>query len=62
MTRGRDDHGAGDPVAAARGVLRGRVLPWLARAIGPWTSGENPLSASQAAMSARMAAILFATL
>ena len=37
-------------------------IPWLARAIGPGPRVKDPLSASQAAMSAAMAAMLFATL
>jgi hypothetical protein len=36
--------------------------PWLARAIGPGPGVKDPLSASQAAMSAGMAAMLFAAL
>ena len=37
-------------------------IPWLARAIGPGPRVKDPVSASQAAMSAGMAAMLFATL
>ena len=37
-------------------------IPSLARAIGPGPGVKDPLAASQAAMSAEMAAILFATL
>ena len=37
-------------------------IPWLARAIGPGLRVKDPVSASQAAMSAGMAAMLFATL
>jgi hypothetical protein len=37
-------------------------IPWLARAIGSGPRGKDPVSASQAAMSAGMAAMLFATL
>jgi hypothetical protein len=37
-------------------------IPWLARAIGPGPRVKDPLSASQAAMSAGMAAMLFAAL
>jgi hypothetical protein len=37
-------------------------LPWLARAIGPGPRVKDPVSASHAAMSAGMAAMLFATL
>ncbi len=37
-------------------------IPWLARAIGPGPRVKGPVSASQAAMSAGMAAMLFATL
>ena len=37
-------------------------IPWLARAIGPGRRVTDPASASQAAMSAGMAAMLFATL
>jgi hypothetical protein len=37
-------------------------IPWLARAIGPGPWVKDPVSASQAAMSAGMAAMLFATL
>ena len=36
-------------------------IPWLARAIGPGPRMKDPVSASQAAMSAGMAAMLFAT-
>jgi hypothetical protein len=37
-------------------------IPWLARAIGPGPPVKDPVSASQAAMSAGMAAMLFAAL
>lgn len=37
-------------------------IPWLARAIGPGPRVKDPVSASQAVMSAGMAAMLFATL
>jgi hypothetical protein len=37
-------------------------FPWLARAIGPGPRVKDPVSASQAAMSAGMAAMLLATL
>lgn len=37
-------------------------FPWLARAIGPGPRIKDPVSASQAAMSAGMAAMLLATL
>jgi hypothetical protein len=37
-------------------------IPWLARAIGLGSRVKDPVSASQAAMSAGMAAMLFATL
>ena|SRR5438876_7231323 len=37
-------------------------IPWLTRAIGPGPRVKDPVSASQAAMSAGMAAMLFATL
>ena len=37
-------------------------IPWLARAIGSGPRVKDPVSASQAAMSAGMAAMLFATL
>jgi hypothetical protein len=37
-------------------------IPWLARAFGPGPRVTDPLSASQAAMSAGMAAMLFVTL
>jgi len=37
-------------------------IPWLARAVGPGARLKDPASASQAAMSAGMAAMLFATL
>ena len=37
-------------------------FPWLARAIGPGPRVKDPVSASQAAMSAGMAAMLFAAL
>jgi hypothetical protein len=37
-------------------------IPWLARAIGPGPRVKDPVSASQATMSAGMAAMLFATL
>ena len=37
-------------------------IPWLARAIGSGPRVKDPLAASQAAMSAGMAAMLFATL
>jgi Domain of unknown function (DUF5134) len=37
-------------------------IPWLARAIGPGPRVKDPVSAGQAAMSAGMAAMLFATL
>ena len=37
-------------------------MPWLARAIGPGRRVTDPVSASQAVMSAGMAAMLFATL
>jgi hypothetical protein len=37
-------------------------IPWLARAIGPGPRVKDPRSASQAAMSAGMAAMLFAAL
>ena len=37
-------------------------IPWLARAIGPGRRVKDPVSAGQAAMSAGMAAMLFATL
>lgn len=37
-------------------------IPWLARAIGPGPRVKDPVSASQAAMSAGMAAMLLATL
>ena len=37
-------------------------IPWLARAIGPGPRVKDRVSASQAAMSAGMAAMLFATL
>jgi hypothetical protein len=36
-------------------------IPWLARAIGPGRRVKDPVAASQAAMSAGMAAMLFAT-
>jgi hypothetical protein len=37
-------------------------IPWLAQGIGPGPRVKDPVSASQAAMSAGMAAMLFATL
>jgi hypothetical protein len=37
-------------------------IPWLARAIGRGLRVKDPVSASQAAMSAGMAAMLFATM
>jgi hypothetical protein len=37
-------------------------IPWLARAVGPGPRVNDPVSASQAVMSAGMAAMLFATL
>lgn len=37
-------------------------FPWLARAIGPGSQVKDPVSASQPAMSAGMAAMLLATL
>ena len=37
-------------------------IPWLTRAIRPGPRVKSPVSASQAAMSAGMAAMLFATL
>jgi len=37
-------------------------IPWLARAIGPGPRVKAPVSAGQAAMSAGMAAMLFAPL
>lgn len=37
-------------------------LPWLARALGPGRRVKDPVSASQAAMNAGMAAMLLATL
>jgi hypothetical protein len=37
-------------------------IPWLARAIGPGPRVKDPVSAGRAAMSAGMAAMLFATL
>ena len=37
-------------------------IPWLARAAGPGLRVKDPVSASQAVMSAGMAAMLFATL
>jgi hypothetical protein len=37
-------------------------IPWLARAIGPRPRVKDPVAAGQAAMSAGMAAMLFATL
>jgi hypothetical protein len=37
-------------------------IPWLAQGIGPGPRLKDPVSAGQAAMSAAMAAMLFATL
>jgi hypothetical protein len=37
-------------------------IPWLAQAIGPGRRVKDPAAASQAAMSAAMATMLFATL